>query len=430
MEQCLKHLTSFKRWLFIGFVLIGAAGLVWLMTTRHPAVWAIRNTIQYYSFTWGWEVTGQVRSTATGSLEGMIFTSAGEPITGAWVIVAEWDGTTQIDRSDDDGHYQIDRIPAGSYRPVVAVPGYESQQLGGSWGVLIEADSTTTLDARLSNLFLPPLSPGTDFFLAAPRELTCHNPIEAGAIERQVHFKSAGVPNQATFYYTPMTANTTADLPTLLAIYPGPAESWSCVSLILAQAGYAVVAAGPAYTFDFEATLDELQRLLQFVREQRFPGSDRTQLGLLGGSYSGIHVQRLLQRGETVKAALLLGPPTDLFDLRRRQEEGSLIPPFGLDRAFIALGFPNRNPLLYLQYSGAYHVRADFPPLALLHSRGDDVVPYQQSELLAANLELVGAPYELYYFEQGGHYLLAETADADTMAIYEASLNFLARHLR
>lgn len=422
--------TFFKRWLFIGVVLIGLAGLAWLLTTPNQAVWAVRNTLQYQTYTWWWEVTDQSRATSPASLEGRIFDSTGQPVAGAWVIVAEWDGTTHIDRSEGDGFYRIDRIPASTYRPVVAAPGYESQQPGSSWGVKLEADATTRLDATLSAQTLPPLSPGTDFFLAEARPLTCDNPINAEAIERQVHFKSNGLPNQATFYYTPLPATPTADLPTLLAIYPGPADTWSCVSLILAQAGYAVVAAGPAYTFDFEATLDELQRLLQFVRDERFPGSDATRLGLLGGSYSGIHVQRLLQRGEPVAAALLLGPPTDLFDMRRRQEEGSLTPPFGLDRAFIALGFPNRDPLLYLQYSGAYHVRNDFPPLALLHSRGDDVVPYQQSELLAANLDQVGAPYELHFFEQGGHYLLAETADADTMAIYEVSLDFLDRHLR
>jgi dipeptidyl aminopeptidase/acylaminoacyl peptidase len=141
-------------------------------------------------------------------------------------------------------------------------------------------------------------------------------------------------------------------------------------------------------------------------------------------------VQRLLQRGQEVKAALLLGPPTDLFDMRRRLENGTYIPPFDLDQALIALGLPSREPLRYWRYSGAYHVRSDFPPLAILHSRSDEVVPYQQSELLAANLAQVGATYEVHFFDGASHYLLAEDADADTLKIYRITLDFLAKHLQ
>jgi len=215
----------------------------------------------------------------------------------------------------------------------------------------------------------------------------------------------------------------------LLAIYPGPADSWECASLPLATAGYAVLATGPAYSFDLETDIDELERLLNFIREKRFPGSDGSQIAILGGSYSSLHVQRLLQRGQKVNAALLLGPPTDLFDMRRRLENGSYIPPFGLDQALIALGFPDREPLRYYRYSGAYHVRSDFPPLAILHSRSDEVVPYQQSELLADSLDQVGATYEIHFFDGASHYLLAEGADADTLKIYQITLDFLAQHL-
>ena len=88
---------------------------------------------------------------------------------------------------------------------------------------------------------------------------------------------------------------------------------------------------------------------------------------------------------------VLLGAPSDLFDARRRLEDGSDVPPFGLDAALVALGFPHREPLRYWRYSGAYHVRRDQPPLALIHSRQDEVVPFQQSEALARRLA-AGAP--------------------------------------
>jgi dipeptidyl aminopeptidase/acylaminoacyl peptidase len=272
--------------------------------------------------------------------------------------------------------------------------------------------------------------PGRDLRFGEPSRLTCARPFESHALRRQIYFDSGGQPNQLAFYYTPLTATTTSQLPILLAVYPGPADSWECASLPLTAAGYVVLATGPAYSFDLETDIDELARLLDFARKGHFPEGNGRQIAVLGGSYSSLHVQRLLQRREPVQAALLLGPPADLFDMRRRLEEGSYVPPFGLDKALIALGFPDREALIYWQYSGAYHVRGDFPPLAILHSRSDEVVPYQQSELLARNLALVGAQSEVYFFDGASHYLLAEEGDADSLRIYELTVDFLATYLK
>jgi dipeptidyl aminopeptidase/acylaminoacyl peptidase len=151
----------------------------------------------------------------------------------------------------------------------------------------------------------------------------------------------------------------------------------------------------------------------------------------LGGSYSALHVLRILEReggASGLRAALLLGSPADLFDMRRRYEDGTFIPPFGLDQALVALGLPDRAPLRYWRYSGAYHVRPDFPPVLLLHSRDDPVVPYQQSEQLAAALAAAGVPHDLHVFATAGHYLLSEGGEAE--AIYRLSLDFLESRLR
>ncbi|MCB0195836.1 MAG: carboxypeptidase regulatory-like domain-containing protein [Anaerolineae bacterium] len=418
-----------KKWVIgsLGFALVIL--LLWVATTRYTPVWAFRNTLQYHIYTGWWSLTDQTTSNQFGSLQGTVTNTRGAAIEGVWVIVPQWDGTTYIGRTDADGRYTIEHIPIGTYHPVATAPGYQSVRLGGYWNrVTINPNATTIANTDLTPEPARSVTPGTHFALAEPKTVQCDiPPFETTAIQRQIHFLSDDEPNQLSFYYPPPdTAPNPA--PLLLVIYPGPADGWVCASLSLVKAGYAVIAAGPAYTFDLEADLDELERLLTFVREGQFPGSDGRRIAIMGGSYSSLHVQRLLQRGQQVDAALLLGPPTDLFDMRRRQEDGSFVPPFGLDQAFIAMGFPHQDPLLYLKYSGAYHVRADFPPLAILHSRGDDTVPYQQSERLAANMEAVGAPYELHLFE-GGHYLIAEQADADSQAIYDTTLEFLAKHL-
>ena len=163
-----------------------------------------------------------------------------------------------------------------------------------------------------------------------------------------------------------------------------------------------MLATGPAYSFEPERDVEDLARWLQQARAGALPGVDGGRTALLGGSYSGLHVQRLLRRPADlrgVRAVVLLGAPSDLFDARRRLEDGTYVPPFGLDAALVALGFPHREPLRYWRYSGAYHVRRDQPPLALIHSRQDEVVPFQQSEALARRLAAVGAPYRLDVFE-------------------------------
>lgn len=429
MSQFLKAIKKIrpKQWLGATGILLGLV-LLWLATTDNSNIWPIRNTLQYRVLTWWWAQAGYPQSGPPGILRGTIRDAQGNPIAGAWVLASRWDGTTYRDHSQTDGTYTISDMPAGQYRPVAGAPGHASVMLGG-WGkVTITAGAATTIDVVLPEANQPAVSPGRELVLGEPSPSTCAKPIEATATRRQVTFESAGQPNQLTFLYTPLTATTTSPLPILLTIYPGPAGGWECASLPLAAAGYVVVATGPAYSFDLERNIDELERLIAFARAGSFPAADGRRIALLGGSYSSLHVQRMLQRDPGVKAAVLLGPLSDLFDMRRRLEEGTFIPPYDLDRAMIALGLPDREPLRYWRYSGAYHVRPDFPPLVVMHSRTDDIVPFQQSEFLSANLTKAGVLHDTYFFEGASHYLLDESGEGE--AIYQITLEFLAKHLQ
>jgi dipeptidyl aminopeptidase/acylaminoacyl peptidase len=423
-----------KKLIFHRVIIVGAGllitGLIWLLTTNNVNIWPVRNTLQYHLLTWWWDRAGYPVPGDPGTLQGTIKNPQATPIAYGWVVASAWDGTTYSAHSDATGRYTINSIPAGSYRPAASAPGYQALEVQNGWrNIHIEAGETTT-----SNIVLPPetpreVTPGQNLKFTRPVTFTCTIPLTTTALQYQVTFDSGGQPNQPTFLYTPITATANSRLPLLLAVYPGPADTWQCASIPLAAAGYAVLAVGPSYTFELENDIDELQRLVAFARAGQFPNADGHNMALLGGSYSSIHVQRLLQRDQNFAAALLLGPPTDLFDMRRRLEAGAYIPPFGLDQALIALGLPNREPLRYFRYSGAYHVRPNFPPMAILHSRSDDVVPYQQSELLHENLKLVGAPHETHFFDGASHYLLAEEGDKDSLKIYEITLDFLAAHL-
>ena len=421
-----KMIFTKTRLIAIGIIAALVIGLAWLLTTDNPAIWPIRNTLQYHALRWWWAQVGEPQPGGPGTLRGTVRDEGGQPIAGAWVLLSRWDGTTYSTRSDPSGDYLIPDVPAGTYRPVSGAPGFKDVSPGR---VGLEAGAETIAEMVLPAAEPRIVAPGANLRLGEPTQLTCATPLDASGLRREVTLDSAGQPNQPTFYYTPVTATTTSQLPLLLAIYPGPADSWECASLPLAKAGYGVLAAGPAYSFDLEQDVDELVRLLDFARQGHFPGSDPTRIAALGGSYSGLHVQQLLQRGQSLQGALLLGPPSDLFDMRRRLENGTYIPPFGLDQALIALGLPSQEPLRYWRYSGAYHVRSDFPPVALLHSRDDDVVPYQQSELLATSLDAARVPHTTFFFDGASHYLLAEGEDETTKAIYRFTLGFLAEYL-
>ena len=412
--------------LAFAFALVLAAG--WLLTTNHSAIWPVRNTLQYQALKWWWDLVGPPAPGSPGRLAGLISDDRGRPVAGAWVLVASWDGTTYTGRSDESGRYELAGIPAARYKPVAGAPGYQSVTLGGWWGLTIRPGAEAAADARLPAETPPALVPGRNLVLSEPTELSCQQPLASAALRRQVSYDNDGRPNQPTFLYQPVSP-AAEPLPILLTIYPGPADSWECASIPLAASGYVVLAIGPAYSFEPEEAVDELQRLVAFARAGRFPGGDSSRLGLLGGSYSGLHVLRLLQRDQSFQAAVLLGAPSDLFDMRRRLENGTFIPPFGLDQALVALGLPNREPLRYWRYSGAYHVRPDFPPLSLLHSRTDDIVPVEQTQLLADHLALVDAPHETHFFDGASHYLLGEGVANNPRLVYDLTLDFLARRL-
>lgn len=413
------------KWLITGSAIL-AIVLIWLITTDSTTVWPIRNTLQYHLLTWWWGQVGYPEEHQPGVLRGTVRNEQGEPVAQAWVLVSRWDGTTYKARSGEDGSFSVADVPAGRYLPVAGAPGYASVQLGG-WGrrVEIEAGAETVIDPVLPGETPRQVKPGRDLHLTEPVEVNCTMPLKARALQQEVTFDSAGVPNQPTFYYKPITTTTAAELPVLLTVYPGPANTWGCVSVPLAAAGFAVLAAGPAYSFELEDDIDELERLIDFTRAGLFPNADDTQIALVGGSYSSLHVQRLLQRGLNVQAAVLLGPPTDLFDMRRRLEDKTFIPPYGLDQALVALGFPSDEPLRYWHYSGAYQVQPDYPPIFIMHSHSDEVIPYQQSEFLAQNLAAAGVVYETHFFDGAPHYLI----DTNSAELYQITLDFLARHL-
>ena len=412
----------------LGFILVIV--LIWLATTDHSRVWPYRNYVYYQVQSRWWGVAGEPQSGPAGRLAGTVRDDQGTPIAGAWVVLARWNSTAYTARTDAEGHYTLAEIPAGRYRPLAGSVGYSVEPLGQrKSGVQIEAGQTITADAVLAPAQPRRATSGQDFKLGPPGRIDCTNPLEASTTQQAISFISAGRPNQPAFFYRPLGAAPENGYPLLLIIYPGPAESWQCASAPLAASGYAVVAMGPNYTLEMDPDVDELERLLDFAVAGKFPDTDATHTAILGGSYSGIHTQLMLRRERPeIKAAVLLGAPTDIFAMRKHLEEGTFFPPFGLDKVLVALGLPDRQPELYWHYSGAYRVQSNLPPILIIHSRSDEVVPVDQSDLLVAGLVEAGVPHQIHYFDEASHYLLSPSGES--LEIYELTRSFLAEHLK
>lgn len=407
--------------------LVLVLAVVSLLTTGSAAVWPYRNTLLYYVQ----RGLGRLETSdqPPGVLHGTVRTPLGQPIKGARVLVSTPDGTARSAESDARGRYRIPDVPPGSYIPVAGAPGFQNTAVRTLLGIGVGSAATTQLEIELSPLAASSVSPATTVELGDARVWTIPKPLPASAVRRELRYLAGGRPNQTTLYYTPDDGQTTP-LPTLLAVYPGSADTWESVSLPLAQAGFAVIAVGPAYALDLEADVDELERLVQLVRDGVFPRADVDRLGALGGSYSSLHVLRLATRSpKTLRAILLLGPPTDMFELRRQFEAGTFFPPFGLDQAFVALGLPSAEPERYFRYSARYHARSLSAPLMLIHSKQDEIVPFTQSELLATELRRIGAPYELSILNGMGHYLLEAERTPAIDALWETTVRFFEREL-
>lgn len=399
--------------------------ILWAAVSDNPVVWPLRNTLEYRVTHAWWSAFGKPDTSKTGILVGKISTLTDQPVVSALVILSEWDGKVHAAKSDAEGYYQILNVPMGFYRIAATAPGYEAAQ---SQGILRGATIRPGLATEASFTLRPaehkPVEPLSPPQRVDPQTLVCNSPVQGEARRETLRFNGSG-PEELIFLYRPVQL-TAGPLPVLLTVYPGPVDTWECVSIGLAQAGYAVLAIGPAYRMELARDVDTLERLVFMIKDGGLTGGDPDRVAALGGSYSALMLELLMLRSPGLEAVVLLGPPTDMFDFRRRFEREGFIPPFGLDRALIALGLPSREPLRYLNHSMVYQASRDLPATILFHSYQDEIVPYQQSGLLAEVLRRQGVEAELHLFDGASHYLL-EDGDA-SMAIYRQTLDFLSRH--
>lgn len=206
-------------------------------------------------------------------------------------------------------------------------------------------------------------------------------------------------------------------------------------------AGLAV--ALPAYRLSgeaaFPAPLHDLKSAVRYLRRYASElGIDPDRIGVWGESAGGLLASMLAlatdegtvgvtDGNSRVQAAVLWYGPSDLATMQAHAHPLATGDHDADDSPeSLLIGAPvTRAPEKAAAASPVSHVRADAPPMLLLHGEEDVVVGYRQSVELAEALRAVGAPVELVPVPGGDHLF----GGADLGEQVRRSVDFLARTL-
>jgi len=372
-----------------------------------------------------------------GTIAGRVTDSDGHPLAGATVMISTMAGDTYRTTTNPDGTYTLADVPAGIYTPMAARSGYGDafpanrryQLLAWRVAAVHVHDGKTARDVRfVLHATTPTRVPlPTDLALGPVETRQSDLPTDVESHARTVAFTRGGTHLTDIAVYEPVEGS--GPLPVLLAIYPGTPASWDRVSVPLAARGDVVLAIFPTRGLDLEADMDDTAAFVALARAGRIsPRADMSRMGILGGSFTSLHVLRWLEREGGVRGAVVLGGIADLFAYRLDWERGALdLPPEvgDIDTALMALGTPDHRPEQYLRYSAAFHPDR-LPPLLLAHGAKDRIVPTHQTVDFARLLAERGKPAETHYYPNMEHYF-ADASDTDTQDLYAATVAFFAR---
>ena len=334
------------------------------------------NVAGYWLSHWLGTQPPPVSDAAPGALAGAVYTSGGQPIAGATVLVAQPDGVPHATQTGPDGSYQLAGVPPGEYVPAAVAPGYAESALSGLLGLpkLIVVHSQET--AVVPPLVLAPYQPAplpadlaaavqlrqTGFYTAA-----ADFPARAAADVRSYAFDYAGATVDTVRLYLPRGQAVEQRLPLLLMVYPSPVDNWETVSVGFAAEHFAVLALGGSFSSAI------LARLL------RSAGGELTgwvTVGGLANAFSAAH--------DFYTARITIPPPYTW-----------LVP---------ALGPPNLYPLAFLMYSPVY-VAEELPPTLVIHTAADEILRIEQAYELTQAVQAAGIAVTTHYYEDASHYL-------------------------
>lgn len=424
-----------RRWRLILLVIVSALALGLLVAARTPQGTALVNIVDYRLRLVWWSLTGgpTYDPSRTGSLAGTVRDAAGAPLADAVALVSSVRGEVYQARTDDEGRFRIDGVPAGTYVPLAAAWGY--QAVNGP-----EVRVSAGRELRFADFSLPPyvstpVEP-QNIQVGPPQQSSSQFPTPMVVTRIPFTFTLDGVEVNGGQVYLP--AGTEPPRFVLFIVYPSAPLNWDAASVALTRDGDAIVAIGPdgdrgldmdGHTRDMRAAfqlwhtgqLDTDQaNLSQLAADQRWV--------LMSGSFGSFILFRALRDLPPVPAIVNVGGVSDAFlGIQSLYSTELKIPP-PYDNAVAALGRPDRDPAFFFDFSPIFYV-THLPPMFVVHSYGDEVIPYNQSEALDATLTAADMPHEVFLYEDTTHYLDAYNPTPATFEVFERTLAFVKQHL-
>ena len=224
----------------------------------------------------------------------------------------------------------------------------------------------------------------------------------------------------------------------------------------LTDRGYTVFAVvhGSQPRFTVPEIIEDMHRAVRFIRyRSKDYGIDPSRIGVCGASAGG-HLSLMLGTAGTdgkpdakdpveressrVQAVACFFPPTDFLNYgktgNRKIHALDHGPPYRaafdyreLDqqsRLWVPITDDARLEEIARQISPVYHVTPDDPPTLIIHGDQDQLVPLQQSELIAEKLKKAGVKTELVVKRGAGHGWLTLGKDITTC------IDWFDQHLR
>lgn len=413
--------------LLVALALIGA-GLAIAAST--PEGRALRNVAGYQLRKAWWARVGapELDPDRLGSLSGVVVNHQGKPIADAEVLVATVRGEKFQARSDANGLYRIENVPAGRYVPMAGAWGFDT---ANGRPVRVRAQRERSgVDFALSPHVPAPVEPA-DLHIGQPRQESSNFPEPMVATRIPFSFTLDGVTIDNGQIYLP--AATTDRAPTLVIIYPSHPLNWNAASVALTRNGNPILAVGPdgdrgldmaGHVRDYRAAL----RLWQdgLLTPLGTPGDDWV---AMSGSFSSLILFPALRDLERMPPAIVsVGAVSDAFLGVQALYDANLAIPPPYDSAVAAMGRPDKDPAFFYGFSPVYFADK-LPPIFVVHTYDDEVIPYNQAEAFDRALNAAGVPHELLLYEDTTHYLDAYDPTPGTHLVYERVLSFVANPL-
>jgi acetyl esterase/lipase len=377
----------------------------------------------------------------SGTLIGKVVSPTGEAIAGASVLVAGRTGTPYATKSNADGNFILEGVPAGQYVPAAVAPGYDETVPQG-WLqiptlVTVTADTISevppiVLQPHVARQIPSPLPDAVNLVQTDSYTRTSPFPVGAVAQVYAYSFDYADATIDSVRVYLPVDTPNDAQLPTLFMVYPTDVDSWEPVSVGFAAAGYAFVAVSPivARQLNIDDHAQDARIALALATEGHLhPAITPDEIIVLGGSFSAPILHRLMRdAGDEIVAWVTVGGISNAFSGTADFYAGRLEMPPQYELLIPALGAPNLYPLLFLRYSPVY-TAAQLPPTLIIHTDADKVTPIDQAYQLEAALREAHVPLEVYYYEDVSHYLqIGDDLSPAGVEMYHLILEFTKRY--